>query len=183
MGGRVQPVLQISPPLLQMNQCGCEFPQMIQRAAERLMRRQEQHWIVVLLSQTQKLIGQFAGRLARALTQVEVPEPPNCRKQMGRFADFSAQLQRPGVRRRRLGSSVTLCGDERFAQSNLKLEFLSGRVQGIGERARDLVTDVRSPPDWLSARSPSPRLGASTPPPGHAGPPPCSAGQAIRAER
>jgi hypothetical protein len=102
------------------------------------MRRQEQHRIGVLLGQPQKVLAQIAGRLARTLTQVEVPEPPNCRKQMGRFADFSAQLQRPGVRRRRLGSPVTLCGDEWFAQSDLKLQFLLGRLQGIGEHAREL---------------------------------------------
>ena len=69
MGRRVELALETRPPLLQMvERCG-EFSQMVERAAERLMRRQEQHRIGLLLSQAQKLIGQIAGRLAGALTK------------------------------------------------------------------------------------------------------------------
>ena len=57
---------------------------------------------------------------------------------MGRFAHLPAQLQRPGVRGPHLRRSGTLRGDERFAQSDQKLQFLSGRLRGVGQLAREL---------------------------------------------
>src|ERR671918_244314 len=138
-----------------MNQRIGEFTQAIHGLAERLMGCDEQHRIAVLLGQAQELIAQIAGRPERVLATVEVPQSPDRREQMGRFA-----------------------------HSHLKLQFPVEQTawdRGACARAPDLWSDERSPLDWPSAHSPAARRYASSLLPGRADPPMCSAGRAARA--
>ena len=140
MRQRVRRGVETGPRLLEMEQRGGELSQTMQRLAERLMRRDEQRRISLLLGLTQELMAQIAGRLERALPAVEMPESPHRGEQMGRLAHLPAQFQGPGIRGPHPGRSVTFCSDEQFAQRDQKLEFLSGRLHVIGEGARELQT-------------------------------------------
>src|SRR5258708_19041962 len=99
----------------------------------------------MLASEAQKILNEVLRRAPRSSSPVEEPEPPQCRKEMRRVAQFQRQRTCPPVSVSCFGRAPSLSRHDDRPPSDLELKLTSGslRTRRLTRKQRERAIEVR----------------------------------------